>query len=87
MKRRLQLQSYRAPAMAAVLALTAATAQAAGSAEIVDRMIEAHGGMEAWAAAPTVAFTEEFRRGEATDLHILVYDEYTEVDSLLVPTH
>jgi hypothetical protein len=37
-----------------------------GAAEVVTKMIEAHGGMEAWESAPTVAFTEEFRPGEAT---------------------
>ena len=35
----------------------------ASSAEIVDRMVAAHGGMEAWAAAPTVSFEDEFRIG------------------------
>ncbi len=61
-----KLKSYLAPALAAVLALAATTARGADSAEIVARMIDAHGGMEAWASAPTVAFTEEFRQGEAT---------------------
>lgn len=62
----LRLESYRVAALAAVLTLAAAAAQGADSAEIVRRMIDAHGGMETWAAAPTVAFTEEFREGETT---------------------
>lgn len=33
--------------------------------EVVDAMIEAHGGMARWAAAPTVSFEDEFRPGEA----------------------
>ena len=54
-----------------VVAVAAPTPAAAGeihpaSAEIVSKVIAAHGGMEAWAEAPTVAFTEEFRQGEAT---------------------
>ena len=63
-------ESYRAPLAAAVLALllalAAPAARAGDGAEIVGKMVAAHGGMEAWAAAPTVAFTEEFRQGEAT---------------------
>ncbi len=62
----LKLESYRAAALATVLALAAGGAQGADSAEIVGKMIDAHGGMAAWTAAPTVAFTEEFRQGEAT---------------------
>ena len=58
--------SYLPALLAAVLTLAAAAAQAGGSAEIVQKMIAAHGGMEAWASAPTVAFTEEFRQGQAT---------------------
>ena len=38
----------------------------AESLALVDAMIEAHGGLEAWASAPTVSFTDEFRHGEAT---------------------
>ncbi|MDY7091698.1 MAG: DUF6503 family protein [Acidobacteriota bacterium] len=30
---------------------------------LVDRMVEAHGGMEAWATAPTVAFSDQFTAG------------------------
>jgi len=62
----LKLRSYRAPVLAAVLALATTAANGADSAEIVRQMIDAHGGMDAWAAVPTVAFTEEFRQGEAT---------------------
>ena len=46
-----------------------ATRAADGPAEalaLVDAMIEAHGGMERWAGAPTVSFSDEFRPGEAT---------------------
>ena len=66
--------SLRAALAAVTLALatfcvpTAATA-ADGPPEalaLVDAMIEAHGGMERWANAPTVSFTDEFRPGEAT---------------------
>ena len=57
--------SYRSAVLAVVLTLAAAASQAGDSAKIVRKMIAAHGGMEAWAAAPTVAFTEEFRQGEA----------------------
>jgi hypothetical protein len=32
---------------------------------IVDRMIEAHGGMATWKNAPTISFTDEFRPGDA----------------------
>ena len=63
---RLEAGSYRAAALAAVMALASAVAHGADSAEIVGKMIDAHGGMEAWASAPTVAFTDEFRQGEAT---------------------
>ncbi len=66
MIRRITRESYRALALTAALSLAAAGAQGAGSQEVVTRMIDAHGGMDAWAAAPTVAFTEEFRQGEAT---------------------
>lgn len=31
---------------------------------LIDAMIEAHGGMERWASAPTVSFTDELRPGE-----------------------
>ena len=38
----------------------------AGSAdETIDAMIAAHGGMEKWAAAPTVSFEDEFKPAEA----------------------
>ena len=30
----------------------------------IAKMIEAHGGMQAWAAAPTVSFQDEFRTGK-----------------------
>jgi len=43
----------------------AAPARAATSEEVVERMIEAHGGMERWASAPTVTFVDEFRAGGA----------------------
>lgn len=53
------------------LALIAPAAHAAdGPADalaLVDAMIEAHGGMERWADAPSVSFTDEFRQGEATE--------------------
>ncbi|MEE8138959.1 MAG: DUF6503 family protein [Thermoanaerobaculia bacterium] len=32
---------------------------------LIDAMVEAHGGRELWAAAPTVSFEDEFKRGEA----------------------
>lgn len=57
---------------AALLVLLAAAGPPAGAGEIhpdsralVDAMIDAHGGMDAWRSAPTVAFTEEYREGEA----------------------
>jgi hypothetical protein len=34
---------------------------------LVDAMIAAHGGMDLWADAPTVSFTDEFRPGEAAE--------------------
>ncbi|MFQ5348901.1 MAG: hypothetical protein ACE5EG_00500 [Thermoanaerobaculia bacterium] len=63
MRGHLMPESYRAAALAAVLTLTATAARCSDSAEIARRMIGAHGGMEAWAGAPTVAFTDEFRPG------------------------
>ena len=36
----------------------------ASAAEIVDRMVAAHGGMDLWASAATVSFEDEFRIGE-----------------------
>lgn len=49
-----------------LITLTAPGAVRAGSAdEAVDAMIEAHGGMEKWASAPTVRFEDEFKPGEA----------------------
>ena len=64
---------YRAhPTVTVVLSALLITTGASGSSgsdpasrEIVDRMIEAHGGMEAWADAPTVRFEDEWRRGDA----------------------
>jgi hypothetical protein len=70
-------RSHRFTAAASVLVLLALLALPAPSAwaatgpdeslALVDAMVEAHGGMEAWASAPTVTFTDEFRSGEATE--------------------
>lgn len=38
--------------------------------DVVARMIEAHGGMQAWAAAPTVRFTERWGDGPATTVTV-----------------
>ena len=32
---------------------------------LIQHMAQAHGGLEAWRAAPTVSFTDEFRQGDA----------------------
>lgn len=42
----------------------AATPSSPESVGIVDRMIEAHGGMDAWAGAPTVSFEDTWFRGD-----------------------
>ncbi len=42
-----------------------AAAHASSAEKIVDAMIEAHGGMDGWASAPTVYFEDEFKQGEA----------------------
>lgn len=62
----------RAFALALVSALLLSVPQSACGAQgppeslaLVDAMIAAHGGMETWAAAPTVSFVAEFRPGEA----------------------
>ncbi len=53
-------------AAVAALPSVASAAQRSPDAEwVIDRMIEAHGGMAAWASAPTVSFVDEFRPGEA----------------------
>lgn len=54
-------------ALVAVLAatLTPGAALAGSAAEIIGAMVEAHGGMERWASAPTVSFEDEFRQGTA----------------------
>ncbi len=53
-----------------LLAAAATPLPAAGSSPaaqaIASAMIEAHGGLERWAAAPTVAFTDEFIQPDAT---------------------
>ncbi|MEJ2084308.1 MAG: hypothetical protein P8Y44_01345 [Acidobacteriota bacterium] len=47
------------------VAAVATSGSPATSREIVDRMIAAHGGMDAWAGAPTVSFEDEWRMGDA----------------------
>lgn len=47
----------------AISAFAAPPAGAGGAEEIIDAMIEAHGGLEAWAAAPTVSFEDHFKPG------------------------
>ena len=67
----LRQRKAHATATAVLSALLMTTGAAASSGpdatarEIVERMIEAHGGMEAWADAPTVSFEDEWRRGDA----------------------
>lgn len=65
--------SPRTAVAAFSLALTASLFPAAAPAAdgppeslaLIEAMAEAHGGLERWAGAPTVAFTDEFRPGEA----------------------
>ena len=64
-KRRSYRVALAAPVLAVLPSLAAPAAGTGDAHEIVARMIAAHGGMETWAAAPTVSFTEEFRSGEA----------------------
>jgi hypothetical protein len=45
--------------------LVPGAARAGSAEEIVDAMIEAHGGMETWASAPTVRFEDHFKPGES----------------------
>ena len=61
------LRDWICPALAAVLAAAAPpdAALAGSAAEIIDAMVEAHGGMERWATAPTVSFEDEFKPGTA----------------------
>ena len=50
----------------ALLATAPPPAQACPTAELlIDHMVRAHGGLEAWRAAPTVRFTDEFRQGDS----------------------
>jgi hypothetical protein len=71
MNRRTRSLTAAALALLVLPALPAPPAWAAtGPAEslaLVDAVVEAHGGMEAWQRAPTVTFTDEFRSGEATE--------------------
>jgi len=46
--------------LALVLCVAFSGARAQKAIDVVDGMIEAHGGMEAWASAPSVAFTESW---------------------------
>jgi len=50
-----------------VPAVWASSHETASAEEIVDAMIEAHGGMEAWASAPTVSFEDRFSRPGAEE--------------------
>ncbi len=62
----LPLVTVAALAAAAALPSAAPAAQRSPDAEwVIDKMIEAHGGMATWASAPTVSFVDEFRPGEA----------------------
>lgn len=53
-------------ALTAALALLGATPAEEGVPAPVQKMIEAHGGLEAWRSAPTVSFTDEWSGGRAT---------------------
>ncbi len=52
--------------VAAAMAIPAWAADRSADAEwVINKMIEAHGGMDAWVSAPTVTFVDEFRSGES----------------------
>lgn len=64
MRPRSRRSLFIATLVVAVLASysTGTRAQSADAARIVDRMIEAHGGMEPWNEAPSATFTDEWGR-------------------------
>ncbi len=62
---RIELGTLGAWAPILALALAAPAPAAESAAQVVTRMIAAHGGMASWSGAETVAFTDEYRPGDA----------------------
>ena len=60
-RRRPTMARWAATALVATIAVAPASAGELSAGEIIAAMIEAHGGMERWAAAPTVSFEDNFK--------------------------